>query len=81
MAEGGDHDRDGLAAVGFDPSLHSQETRGRFCAQHGADKPTDGAAVPTAEGVLSDGEHAVVSDGVALLIYMPAIDRSLSDCR
>jgi hypothetical protein len=66
-ADGGPRaaEREGLAAVGFDPARHSQETRGSFCAQHGASQqlPGAGAASPLATGVLPGRELPVVSDG------------------
>ena len=56
--------------VGFDPALHSQETRGRFCAQHGAAKAPS-ADGPTETGVLAAGELPVVGGGgVAHLILI-----------
>ena len=55
----------GLAAIGFDPALHTQETRAAFCAEHQRGTRAPGTVAEHAAATLP-----VVVEGVAHLVLI-----------
>ncbi len=66
----------GLAAIGFDPALHSQDTRAAFCAEHQRELPVTAASAAPTTSFDTEPKHnqaavvPVVAEGINHLVLI-----------